>query len=1344
MILSLLFNVVNFLSFLSGIAFGLFLCFVAAVHFLSDQTQNLNTSDTLNSPPAIEKKPPNENEVTPLTVASTSATQIHGNYVPQKLSKSELGRLNSIIEVLDEMNSPLKNIGSVLERIHLNKEQENASLEAKMKTIIEYSAVNKLEKEFQDAMTQLKDHAKQTKLISNFLYDLGKVFSSFSRDVSKLSHTARNNMNKSSQSLDRKEDMIANNWWQTLQIALDSMANDQEDLSTIISEELINYSNQIQEEISIIEKRLTAEGNKHFTTLREHLNVFENRLKEREKAKDKLRNTPIQASPSSNATGTSDSYQRRAQRLKASDDMLVVQTKKLYEIQKEFYLMIPRIHSDVQLTILKSIVETQSQLLKLTDGIDRIQNSNKSVCARMKTQLTNAASSLVQMIREESTLLPDVENVASVGTPSPASLALQVMKQRMLQAGAKGYELTLQKVLEGLLIQSQLKNISATTRDIVNGTNTASTGLNIPVAAYTNGSMEGDKGLVVSEDLSHLHILEDLGKLDMFQEATACLAASNPYILPELPRSFATAIGTETCVWFNAFGGRVYRDIANSQYFHKWFCTKLAQMLNKKGKNERPAYIDKFEVTEVSFGELPPLLLNVKWSPHLKKRGASNNDVKGEKPRRSKSGEGKPSSFREEKDVHKDDSVEKDQEDDNDSASEGSAEEAEDEDAEDQHEEVPEHHLPSADRSEDNQFYAACTADMAFRSGLKFTVSTKLWINWPRDRYASVPVIFYLDLSELSGRIRFGVERSYSFLSFLKNPTTRISVRSEVGGDKYKLKDIPQISDFIVKKLKKFIQKKIVHPHSHKFRLIWPRNWWPEGTEDLFLPTDQPSGSRPASPVPAHRVTETKTPVANAVPVPVEGALGDPEAVPASKQLMDATNKLMNKARTFNFTSASNTTSVKSTTTSTPVSAKPVAVNKGETSENSEEHVREISENSYQLKEARWMQHLRDATDRSADLIFPTVRALPAQEKRRIENQFYLKQKKRKIAIPTSRATTSQSRSRGSSNAQSLSSEKKEIATKKKVVRSLSIGDFRPLTVDVILDGVLDRMQTKIMDSVDIARRSSFSGLTNDDAIHVNRQHSAPRLNKRSNSIYVESKADESNNTGWLTAKSREAKAKFLEFKNKHFGQGKEKSSSTHGGGVGAGGGSASFSNSSSGAGDLQADIDLDKAYKSAARIGGKIKDFFQKIGDEGEVGTGSSSIGSNRRLSGRSSFSLSPVREEEALYDKSSKSPDDGVRQRRGSDADPVLRSADVGLDESTHHQSTSSVKGSTMKFMASMFRSSGSATHSNDTERSSQTRTLSTDAGIAASKESRVNAMLNKALSSVRSQAEKEKDKE
>lgn len=183
----------------------------------------------------------------------------------------------------------------------------------------------------------------------------------------------------------------------------------------------------------------------------------------------------------------------------------------------------------------------------------------------------------------------------------------------------------------------------------------------------------------------------------------------------------------------------------------------------------------------------------------------------------------------------------------------------------------------------------------------------RLWINWPRDRYASVPVTLHLELAEISGRIRFGVTRSHSFFSFLGDPLMRISVRNEVGKGAYKFKDFPQLSEYITKKFRAYVHNKIVHPHSHKFRLIWPRNWWPEGTQGEFG-GDGDAGEisqvfgTPTSPVPAvpttpagvapvvtsvHAATQTQPPAAGSsakhpAPAPVSMSVSATPATPAA------------------------------------------------------------------------------------------------------------------------------------------------------------------------------------------------------------------------------------------------------------------------------------------------------------------------------------------------------------------------------------------------------------------------------------------------------------------------------
>mmetsp|Transcript_15398 Transcript_15398/g.23208 ORF Transcript_15398/g.23208 Transcript_15398/m.23208 type:complete len:1273 (+) Transcript_15398:88-3906(+) len=251
-------------------------------------------------------------------------------------------------------------------------------------------------------------------------------------------------------------------------------------------------------------------------------------------------------------------------------------------------------------------------------------------------------------------------------------------------------------------------------------------------------------------------------QMDMKLESSAGLAASCLSSLPALPMRFQQCVGKETCVWFNALSGRMYRDAARSEWYNEWFCQKVANLLNK---GKRSPLIDKYKVSGVKFGSTPPLLLNVQWAPTSPSGSLSGN-------------------------------------------------------------------LPPRDIEHDVE----CTADVAFRSGLSFTVHTRLWINWPREKCAFIPISIILEVSELCGRVRFGVRKHCSFLSFVEEPYTRFTVGSEVG-DQYKLKNLPKLSSVVVNKIKKHIRTKMVYPNAFKFRLIWPRKWWPEspfGNENLF------------------------------------------------------------------------------------------------------------------------------------------------------------------------------------------------------------------------------------------------------------------------------------------------------------------------------------------------------------------------------------------------------------------------------------------------------------------------------------------------------------------------------
>eukprot|EP01031_Cornospumella_fuschlensis_P041535 gene41534-50687_t len=299
--MGMIFSVLYFASFLSGTVFGVVIAAVGLLHFLSVKPTHLQ-----------DLKDKKEQQV----------KQQRAELLYRELKVEEKERLTKIIDYLDEVNSPMKNLGGILQRIHQNKEQEASSLESKMKTIIDYNVLMKLEREFQDNLGELKDHSKQLKLIHSFLNDMGKTYFGISKDLSKLAHSARNQLLKSSSS-EKREDLIINTWWQSLLTSLDHLASDHETLSTAITDELMGFAGQIQEEIAIIDKRLLAEGTKQFMNLKDNLALFESRLKEREKMKEKVRAFSVQSL-------SDKDKEKNKRKLKQAEEALVQQTKKLY------------------------------------------------------------------------------------------------------------------------------------------------------------------------------------------------------------------------------------------------------------------------------------------------------------------------------------------------------------------------------------------------------------------------------------------------------------------------------------------------------------------------------------------------------------------------------------------------------------------------------------------------------------------------------------------------------------------------------------------------------------------------------------------------------------------------------------------------------------------------------------------------------------------------------------------------------------------------------------------------------------------------------------------------------
>jgi len=275
--------------------------------------------------------------------------------------------------------------------------------------------------------------------------------------------------------------------------------------------------------------------------------------------------------------------------------------------------------------------------------------------------------------------------------------------------------------------------------------------------------------------------------LDMYAEATACLAATPLSRLPKLPGSFNDVVGNESAVWFNAVIGRIYRDLSISPYFHNYFCSRATSALNR---GNRPKYIDSFVVSDVTFGSMPPSLCNFCWKPV---DTSADTGISGAVPsagaQRRKSKSGASSHMKSKKTMESID------------------------------EENPDNTV-------------VVSADIAFRSGLAFTINTKIRLFSNR---MVINIKLHVEVLELSGSCQFGMRHSGSFFSFLEEPHLYVNIRSEVGNSAhFKLLDVPQLSSVIRQKLRSFITKKLVSPNQFVFRLPHPRAWWPKGTEFFF------------------------------------------------------------------------------------------------------------------------------------------------------------------------------------------------------------------------------------------------------------------------------------------------------------------------------------------------------------------------------------------------------------------------------------------------------------------------------------------------------------------------------
>lgn len=69
------------------------------------------------------------------------------------------------------------------------------------------------------------------------------------------------------------------------------MATDNDNLAAILQDDLSVYISNIYDEMCLFEKRLAIDGSRQVTLLKENIMLFETRLRERDKYREKVRNT---------------------------------------------------------------------------------------------------------------------------------------------------------------------------------------------------------------------------------------------------------------------------------------------------------------------------------------------------------------------------------------------------------------------------------------------------------------------------------------------------------------------------------------------------------------------------------------------------------------------------------------------------------------------------------------------------------------------------------------------------------------------------------------------------------------------------------------------------------------------------------------------------------------------------------------------------------------------------------------------------------------------------------------------------------------------------------------------
>lgn len=381
-------------------------------------------------------------------------------------------------------------------------------------TVTDYE---EMEGDFNMAMRELKEKIRNCRALTTFTNDLGKLYSSFSKDIYKLSVVANNNTIQGSINLAQASlfgsseidnDEMTDKFWATLAKALDMTSSEYDSLADKLSNNVAEKLGTLCEDLMGAEKHLSNEGTRRLLVVREATINRDKHLKDRDRRKEKVHANDKNASLMSGLGIQKDI----GEKLQNSEQALSEANVRLSSLTKELNKSLPKIIQDCLTFSARSIITVRGSMNSIATSMKTINTRTVALMEDFTRSIDTATNSIIQSRLTES---PDI------GQQSPNSQLVNASKRisdvRYLIYG-----------IVGRLVESDNKKASI-----------AAAGDNQPSTTTT------------------------ASKLNMSLESTCSLAAAPPLkFLSQLPPIFAKTIEHETSVWFNAFSGRVYRDIA--------------------------------------------------------------------------------------------------------------------------------------------------------------------------------------------------------------------------------------------------------------------------------------------------------------------------------------------------------------------------------------------------------------------------------------------------------------------------------------------------------------------------------------------------------------------------------------------------------------------------------------------------------------------------------------------------------------------------------------------------------------------------------------------------------------